>query len=474
MTPESESYQISPDVGLVITPGFISESELRRNILPNTVLKTSGLLLLLLFAVTTVLFTSHGDQLTIVESKGSDDYTPRGIVTSASIKFNLVRVGYDPLPYFSSGTSVIDSIVQYKIFDGFDTVIEPNVDMQFAYRDDDERDSSAAYVKYALYAVDDDDDFYSGLYSVEIDDVTNINVNCSPHAQYFISMNEYDASNEILRSSVGKGLCMYVRREIQGLSVDDLQSAMDAMYVLWSTSEEDGQELYGENFHSASYFAAAHDFNAAQMDSDHIHEGLGFVPQHIKLTNMFEQAVQAVDPSFALPYWDFTIDVARNLTIYESFMFTENTFGTLTKPKSSYWGFTYTDDSLDSTAVQDGRWKNLEAEVNTRFADMGNAFGYMRGPWNMNPSPYLTRFSAYSPSLPTCSEYYGGLGMRDFMDSLANARNGPHASTHGVIGSVFGCDKLDQFRESGIIKDADSQLSICKKWGFYMKVCRIN
>ena len=30
---------------------------------------------------------------------------------------------------------------------------------------------------------------------------------------------------------------------------------------------------------------------------DHIHEGLGFLPQHIKLTNMFEVAIQAVDPS---------------------------------------------------------------------------------------------------------------------------------------------------------------------------------
>jgi hypothetical protein len=87
---------------------------------------------------------------------------------------------------------------------------------------------------------------------------------------------------------------------------------MDAMYTLWSVDEDEGQALYGDSYHSSAYFASAHDFNAAQQDADHIHEGLGFLPQHIKLTNMFEEAVQAVDPSVALPYWDFTIDVAAN------------------------------------------------------------------------------------------------------------------------------------------------------------------
>ncbi len=38
-----------------------------------------------------------------------------------------------------------------------------------------------------------------------------------------------------------------------------------------------------------------------------------------------------------------------------------------------------------------------------------------------------------------------------------------------MIGAVFGCDKLDPMRDAGIIKDEDSQLAICKKWGFYMK-----
>jgi putative NIF3 family GTP cyclohydrolase 1 type 2 len=36
-----------------------------------------------------------------------------------------------------------------------------------------------------------------------------------------------------------------------------------------------------------------HHFNAAWQDSDHIHEGNGFLAQHMKMTNIFESAMQA-------------------------------------------------------------------------------------------------------------------------------------------------------------------------------------
>jgi len=399
---------------------------------------------------------------------GIDDYLPRGIVIASKTKFTLVRDGYKTMPYFTSDLST-SSIVKYTILSGFDAVIEPHANMQFRYLSG--ASETASVVKYSVCADDDVDECYTGQYSADDDSESEmVAVACSPFSKYTIQAEEFDKSGTSIQSFSGTGLCMYVRREIRDLSSDDLSAAMDAMYTLWATDESSGQDLYGEKYHDASYFAAAHDFNSAQPDSDHIHEGLGFVPQHIKLTNMFEESVQSVDPSFALPYWDFTIDVSQNSTIYDSYMFTEDTFGTLTKPTNAFWGFTWSDDSLKSASIQDGRWKKLKVEKNTRYPDLGNAFGYMRGPWNMNPSPYLTRFSAYTPSLPSCFEYYGGLGMKDFMESLANAKNGPHASTHGVIGSVYGCDKMDYLREDeGLIKDEDSQLSMCKKWGFYLK-----
>jgi hypothetical protein len=90
---------------------------------------------------------------------------------------------------------------------------------------------------------------------------------------------------------------------------------------------------------------------------------------------MFEMAIQSVDPRFvmsyhnaspsphqtlsysvSLPYWDFTIDVKENKTIFDSNMFTAETFGSLAKPKDEFWGFTYKNDKLKDSRIQDGRW----------------------------------------------------------------------------------------------------------------------
>lgn len=54
--------------------------------------------------------------------------------------------------------------------------------------------------------------------------------------------------------------------------------------------------------HRTSYFAGG------ARDCDHWHAGPGFVTSHIALTLMFEQSLQSINPSIALPYWDFTIE----------------------------------------------------------------------------------------------------------------------------------------------------------------------
>ena len=43
-------------------------------------------------------------------------------------------------------------------------------------------------------------------------------------------------------------------------------------------------------------------------DCDHWHDGAGFVTSHVAISLMFEQSLQAVNPSISLPYWDFTME----------------------------------------------------------------------------------------------------------------------------------------------------------------------
>ena len=158
--------------------------------------------------------------------------------------------------------------------------------------------------------------------------------------------------------TTGSLLCMYVRRELRALTSDDLDKTMDGFYNLYSTSEEEGQAAYGDAWHNSTYFTKAHHFNAAWMDGDHIHEGLGFLPQHIKMSNMFESSLQAYDPSLSLPYWDFTIEkYETGGSPVGSFAFSEDTFGSLTLPSDVTFGFTYAGNRVVDGKIPDGRFK---------------------------------------------------------------------------------------------------------------------
>ena len=111
------------------------------------------------------------------------------------------------------------------------------------------------------------------------------------------------------------------------------------------------------------------------------------------MTNIFELSMQSVDPSVTLPYWDFTIDASQGLTAFQSVVMTEDTFGSMTMPSNVSWGFTYEADNITSGAIPDGRLAFLKSPSNDEYPDLQAGYNYMRAPWNMNPSPYVSRFA---------------------------------------------------------------------------------
>ena len=103
--------------------------------------------------------------------------------------------------------------------------------------------------------------------------------------------------------------------------------------MLHTTDLEEGRKLYGSNFKNAEYMLRWHFFSAGQQDADHLHGGNGFLTQHVTITNMYEKALQAIDESMALPYWDFTVDYAAGDTLMEdSYAMRKGTFGAMTHP----------------------------------------------------------------------------------------------------------------------------------------------
>ena len=122
-----------------------------------------------------------------------------------------------------------------------------------------------------------------------------------------------------------------------------------------------------------------------------------------------------------------------------------NYFGSMTNPTDSRYGFTYTDDSVVHGGIPDGRWAYIKADMNDKYDDLQAGYGYMRAPWNMNPSPYVSRYTAnqmIGVTLPTCTSHYTILQEVEYMDFLVNFAYDPHATTHSLIGGTYGCDLM--------------------------------
>jgi hypothetical protein len=311
----------------------------------------------LVYSVKVLAPTSELHSTVLKSSSGHISATSTG-----STFLSLQRSGYDPLPYFTAGAP---SITQYEFLKDAVAVIEPNADMNLYVSD--YGDTSGTYFTYkvceqsATGATKASSCVSGTLSNNDVTETASVNVGCTPFAKYSLVATEVnEATGESVRSLKGDAVCMYVRREIRDLTESDLAKTMDAMYALWGTDEETGQKQYGEKFHNAAYcktpfvflfysdvlkfivaVAEAHHFNAAWQDGDHIHEGLGFLPQHLKLTNMFELSMQSVDPSVSLPYWDFTIEGSKDQDVFSSPVFAEETFGSLPEPTDYTLGWTY-------------------------------------------------------------------------------------------------------------------------------------
>jgi len=224
---------------------------------------------------------------------------------------------------------------------------------------------------------------------------------------------------------------MAVRREIRSLFPEDRDRFLDAFASLWKVPTEEGRRRYsGSAAHPLAYLDVhdlnnVHRQNAGQRDADHFHEGVGFLTQHAKLSRRLEQSLQAIDPWLALPYWDTSIEMravhtGRLQHVAASKLWSPTFFGSPGNwpAKSPAKDFSH-DLAWRRAAIRDGRWafatvprvgdgspwgeaakdKIAEGHIVPR-----NAYGYLRAPWNHNPSPYVSRFMTRKerPKWATC------------------------------------------------------------------------
>ena len=201
-------------------------------------------------------------------------------------------------------------------------------------------------------------------------------------------------------------IALTVRREIREYPLEEISRMMDAMYPMWAMTTSMGIERYGPNFRSVDDIDELHRRNAGAYDSDHFHEGMGFLTQHTKLSMYFEKSMRQIDPGVALPYWDATIDMALKASgtiesSWDTIIFSELMFGSTGNTRlADDVSTTQFDEGGDATwrqfAIPDGRWaflrNHLYTDLNKSKSTPHNMYGRLRSPWNTNRSPYLTRF----------------------------------------------------------------------------------
>lgn len=182
------------------------------------------------------------------------------------LAWTLNRKGYDPLAYFTSDAS---EFLNYKFLQKYDAVVEPNAPMHLYVEDYSSK--SEYYYSFTVCPSATDDEPLVDEKACKVGtlkstgkklDYKSATVDCEPFDKLDISITKYSDDDVAEYVYTGSAMCMYVRREIRDLSDEDLSATMDAMYALWSTSDEDGQQLYGADFHNITYLLEMHHFNA--------------------------------------------------------------------------------------------------------------------------------------------------------------------------------------------------------------------
>jgi len=270
---------------------------------------------------------------------------------------------------------------------------------------------------------------YRGPGYVEIYTGSTITVQFKAPGKYTVLVQEI-VNNQVVNFMEKTYMSKYVRREIRSLTDQDRNRYFDAVETLMSVSTDEGKDKFGSDYYDKNWFIREHMYGGAEISCDHWHAGSGFLPTHIAFTLQWEKALQAVDPTVAAHYWDFTID-RESLEYHwrESSVFAPDWFGS-SRPEEGI--------------VNEGRWAYTPVMTDAQvYSGITNSWNLLRSPWNNDPRPYLTRFETlfnyFDYDRPKgCEEYWGCLQKTNWFE-LAICMNGDtHGRIHQLMGGSWG------------------------------------
>ena len=300
---------------------------------------------------------------------------------------------------------------------------------------------------------------------------SRVSATCTSPGVTTAVIDAYDADDALIASTTRRVRCLYVKRELRTLSRSDREAFLDAMHAIWATPNTTlGRVKYptseeGYIFTGIDTYVRVHaDMASGSVLCDKWHEGTGFLTHHLAMGISFESALRCVDPRVTMPYWDFTIDGQKIADLelgpraflqVNEWIFSEDWFGS---------------PNTVTSAIPDGRWAYATA-TRASQGDTSNAYGFLRAPWNVNPSPFVSRhlfdicgLEPVNKPVPTCATHYALLNyssLASYLTNVAGYGHGPmHVNTGGSFGGcVFAMDKLyetyaDEMSEVWTLREA--------------------
>lgn len=234
-------------------------------------------------------------------------------------------------------------------------------------------------------------------------------------------------------------MAKYVRREIRVLNTTDRESFFNALSVVYSVGQTEGEMAYGKKYRSIERLVSEHLLGAADKMCDHWHDDAGIMTHHVAFTLELEQGLQAIDETVTIPYWDYTQEAYYLEDWVNSEIFQPDWFGEASPLNSEH-------------IITEGRWSYLSVGAQADPTGVRNPYGLLRSPWNTNPVAYVLRHRyVYNEkdggwTLPGCPDFataWSYTSLNHYFDELNGQLHGP---VHIMLGGQWFTD--DSFNMS--------------------------
>ena len=263
--------------------------------------------------------------------------------------------------------------------------------------------------------------------------------------KYTILVEGLNSQNESITNKTIPVVVKYVKRELRSLTDEDRHHFLHAAAKLWKYSTTEGREKYGEKFTSIAELVEEHALASNDIKCDQFHEGSGFFTHHFAITQTFEAALRAVDPSVTLPYWDFTIEGQQITDLDEK----PSYFLNITPFFNHKW-FGSTDENGH---VQDSKFAFAKMpKVSNTSQVIPNSYGYIRSYWNNNNDEYAVRHlfdicgvEAKNKRIPDCQTHFDIINSTTLSDFQILSPNDGHGTVHVQLGGMGG-DCIDTYK----------------------------